>query len=78
MTTLAGAPVAALPLDRLLLAAFAIAIQAGITVYDALYIAAAIDAKLPLITADRRLYDAACRISSATWLADVQIPAQPE
>ncbi len=71
VTTLAAAPVAALPLDRLLHAAFAIAVQAGITVYDALYIAAAIDAKLPLITADRRLYDTARRVSSATWLADL-------
>jgi predicted nucleic acid-binding protein len=71
VTTLAGAPVRALPLDRLLTAAFAIALQAGITVYDSLYIAAAIEANLPLITADRRLYDAARRVSSATWLADV-------
>jgi predicted nucleic acid-binding protein len=63
--------VAALPLDPLLHAVFAIAIQADITVYDALYIAAPIEAKLPLITADRRLYDAARRISSTTWLADV-------
>jgi predicted nucleic acid-binding protein len=51
--------------------AFAIAVQAGLTVYGALYITAAIDANLPLITADRRLYAAARRVSGTTWLRDV-------
>jgi predicted nucleic acid-binding protein len=46
------------PQHALLDAAFAIAVAAGITVYDALYISLAELLHAPCITADRRLVEA--------------------
>jgi predicted nucleic acid-binding protein len=53
------APVAILPLDRLAAAAMVIALRLAITVYDALYLAAAEAQNAVLITDDRRLLSAA-------------------
>lgn len=66
---LADAPVAPLPLDHLLKPAFAVAMRVGVTVYDALYLAAAQQRQCPLVTADRRLVDAAVNEGVETvWL----------
>ena len=69
---LAAAPVAALPLDRLLNTAFEMALRAGITVYDALYLGAARETRRPLVTADRRLADAAASEGvEVVWLPEL-------
>lgn len=68
---LAAAPVAPLAVDRLLRRAFEIAMHAGITVYDALYLAAAADTGRPLVTADRRLFD----VAGSEGLEGVWLPA---
>ncbi|MDQ2803155.1 MAG: type II toxin-antitoxin system VapC family toxin [Pseudomonadota bacterium] len=59
VAVLAGAPISATPLDELLHAATTISLQLGITVYDSLYISLAQNRRLPLITADRPLFEAA-------------------
>lgn len=46
------------PAQELLAPALAIAIEAGTTVYDSLYLALAIREGVPLITADRKFYAA--------------------
>jgi len=45
-----------IPAQELLAPALAIAVQAGATLYDCLYLALAIREDLPLITADRKFY----------------------
>lgn len=73
--TLADAPVSVLPLDRLLKAAVATALRAGITVYDALYLTAARETGRPLVTADRRLFAAAASEDVETvWLPSLTPP----
>jgi predicted nucleic acid-binding protein len=44
-----------LPLDDLIEPAFEIATSSSVTIYDALYVAAAVDLDCALVTADRRL-----------------------
>ncbi len=75
VAVLAGAPVAPLAVDRLLRSAFEIAMRAGVTVYDALYLAAAADTGRPLVTADRRLFDVARKQGvEAVWLPTYDWP----
>ncbi|HME24131.1 MAG TPA: type II toxin-antitoxin system VapC family toxin [Acetobacteraceae bacterium] len=57
--TLAEAPIAVVPLDRLVSAAMTLALRLGITVYDALYLALAEQQGALLVTDDRRLLTAA-------------------
>lgn len=51
-------PIRLLPTHDLIVQAFAIATQSDRTVYDCLYIAAAIHTKAVMLTADRRLVEA--------------------
>ena len=48
-------PIENVPDARVLEPAFTIAVEAGVSVYDALYAALAFDTLAPLVTADRRL-----------------------
>ena len=57
--TLAEAPVATVPLNRLVAAAMAIGLRIGVTIYDALYLALAVERSGVLVTDDRRLLAAA-------------------
>jgi predicted nucleic acid-binding protein len=58
---LTEAPVAVVPLAQLAAAAMTIALRLGLTLYDALYLAVAEQQDATLVTADRRLFDAARR-----------------
>lgn len=70
VATLASAPVAPLPLEQLLEPAFAVALRMQVTVYDALYVAAAMATRLPLVTADRKLLDAARNEADVRWVEE--------
>jgi predicted nucleic acid-binding protein len=56
-----GMPVTLLPSKTLIFAAIANAQLLGITTYDALYVAAAVEMKVPLVTGDREMIKAARR-----------------
>jgi predicted nucleic acid-binding protein len=64
----------AIPTQILAEDAFAIALRHKITAYDACYIAAATQLKLPLITADEKL---AAKVENASydvrWLGDIEV-----
>ena len=72
---LAGAPVATTPLDQLAVAAMSVALRLRITMYDALYLTLAEQHRAPLVTADRRLFEAASRDNATRgvtlWVADL-------
>ena len=72
--TLAEAPIHAVPLARLVEAAVAIGLRIGVTIYDALYLALAIERTAVLITDDQRLIHAARRDREVRnlvlWIAD--------
>ena len=59
-----------------LLLAFELARAYPVTIYDALYVALSRISGSRLVTADRRLYDAALRIDedAVTWIEDVAEP----
>jgi predicted nucleic acid-binding protein len=71
---LVGAPVAAVPLHHLATAAVDLALRLNLTIYDTLYLALAEDQRARLITADRRLFEAARRDrhlrSRVHWIGD--------
>ncbi len=71
---LAEAPVATAPLAPLAAAAMTIALRLGVSVYDALYLALAEQQDAALVTADRRLFEAARRDKQLRgrmrWIAD--------
>ena len=50
-------PVKTYPSKALMQTAWEVAIEAGVSVYDALYLSLAYDRDCSLITADRKLYD---------------------
>jgi predicted nucleic acid-binding protein len=72
--TLAEAPIAVVPLDRLVSAAMTIALRLGITVYDSLYLALAEQQGATLVTDDRLLLAAARHDGqlrdSVIWIGD--------
>lgn len=45
----------------------------NITAYDASYVALAEDENIPLVTADRKLYNAVKKIAWVKWLGDVKV-----
>lgn len=62
------------PSRSLMPLALEIAVRVGQTVYDSLYVAVAVLRRCPLVTADRRLYEALRRGPFSTillWVADV-------
>jgi predicted nucleic acid-binding protein len=59
LIALVDAPLAVVPLEHLADVAMRIALRLGITIYDSLYLALAEYRNAILITADRRLYEAA-------------------
>ena len=56
---LSDAPIATVPLKQLVATAMTIALRIGITIYDALYVALAVERDGVLVTDDRRLLLAA-------------------
>jgi len=75
-------PLQSHPSSALVHGAWQIAVDFGITIYDALYVALAELIQAPLVTADRRLYAQAPSLSSRIqifWLADFPdwIPSTP-
>jgi predicted nucleic acid-binding protein len=61
------------PASELVSAALPLALRHGFTLTDAFYIALAVQAGCPLVTADRHLYDALCAgelAAHALWLGD--------
>jgi predicted nucleic acid-binding protein len=54
------------PEEKYIGKALNIALEAGITIYDSLYIALALDKKTPLITLDRKQKDTALRLGIRT------------
>jgi predicted nucleic acid-binding protein len=74
VVALVEAPVAAVPLVQLVAAAMTIGLRLGVTLYDALYLAVAEQQGAALVTADRRLFEAARRDKDLRarirWIAD--------
>lgn len=72
--TLAEAPVASVPIDRLALSAMDIGLRIGASIHDALYLALAVRDDAQLITDDRRLIQAARRDAQLRgrvhWIGD--------
>ena len=58
-----------LPAQDLILSAYALACEHRVTVYDALFLAAAIQSGCSLVTADKKLWLAAKKIVSSTLIA---------
>lgn len=56
--------------DELIVAAYSLVHQYRCSFYDALYVALALDLQLPLITADRKLYERIKELPGIIWLAD--------
>jgi predicted nucleic acid-binding protein len=54
--------------DAVILAAYPLVQQYGCSFYDALYVALALDLALPLITADRKLYERIKELPDIIWL----------
>ncbi len=61
------------PTERLLHHAVALARQSRLTYYDALYLAAASELEARLITADKRLHEAAGTLVNATLLRQLDV-----
>jgi predicted nucleic acid-binding protein len=59
--------------DALILAAYPLVHQFGIAIYDALYLALALQTGYPLITADGTLYDRIRQLPLATWVSDPRV-----
>jgi predicted nucleic acid-binding protein len=74
VVALAEAPVATVPLAQLAADAMTIGLRLSITLYDALYLAVAEQQDAALVTADRRLFDAARHdkdlCARIQWIAD--------
>lgn len=70
-------PVTLVPTAPLLRASLALAISHEQTIYDSLYVALAVREACPLITADRRLYDALAAAFPGTLLWVGDLPAAP-
>ena len=62
--------------DALIVSAYSLVHQHGCSFYDALYVALALDLKLPLITADRKLHERIKALPDIIWLADYQAAEQ--
>ena len=74
VSALAEAPIGWRAAETLFQHAFDLAIQTGRTVYDCAYLALAIESGNPLVTADRRFYDAVKTGPLAAhmrWLGDI-------
>jgi predicted nucleic acid-binding protein len=56
--------------DDLILAAYLLAHEHGCAFYDALYLALAQRLQIPLVTADRRLYQRTRQLSFVHWIGD--------
>ena len=67
-------PIKTYPSTALIQTALNVALEAGLSVYDAIYLALSYDRECPLITADRKLYDRifeAYPQSETLWLDDI-------
>jgi predicted nucleic acid-binding protein len=74
---LSMAPIRIHPADSLFADAFQTAIETRRSVYDCTYLSLAIQAACPLVTADRKFYEAikASRFGPhISWIGDLQIP----
>ena len=74
LATFLTIPVDTYPSTLLLPSAWDIAVEAGITVYDGLYVALAHHLQAPLVTADKRLHAQAQNLAQYAqflWIADV-------
>lgn len=69
----ATAPIGALDPELLVEPALDLAMAYGVTVYDALYVAAALREQCPLVTADRKLHDALLPAfpANVTWVGSL-------
>jgi len=56
--------------NDLILAAFRLVHEFGVSIYDALYLAVARDVRVPLLTADRRFYHRTSHLSEVIWIGD--------
>lgn len=73
LTTFMAQPIEIYPLAPLIPAAMEIALRVRRTVYDSSYLALALQLDCPLVTADRKFYDAVIATPLAThirWIAD--------
>lgn len=59
--------------DALILAAYPLVHQFGIALYDALYMALALETANPLVTADGKLYDRIRQLPLAIWISDPRV-----
>jgi predicted nucleic acid-binding protein len=74
VSTLRALPLSVYPSQSLIEPALEIAHRTGRSVYDSLYVALAVWHRHPLVTADRRLYDALRRgpfAAELVWVEDV-------
>jgi predicted nucleic acid-binding protein len=73
---LASLPITVAPLPELIGAAGVLAIDLRLTIYDTLYLALAERLNLPLVTADRKLYERASstarKNSPVHWIGDLE------
>jgi predicted nucleic acid-binding protein len=72
---LAGAPIRVTPLQPLMRRAMLESLRFSVTVYDGLYVALAARDSLPLVTADRRLFEAVSRrpdTADIRWIGDLR------
>ena len=56
--------------DELIVSAYPLVYRYRCSFYDALYVALALDLNLPLITADRKLFERVRELPNIIWLAD--------
>ncbi len=71
MDAVLALPLDATPSSRLLPEAYRLAVRHGRTVYDSLYLALALAAGCPFVTADRKLANSvASAVPGVVWLAD--------
>ena len=56
--------------DELIVSAYPLVYRYRCSFYDTLYVALALDLNLPLITADRKLFERVRELPDIIWLAD--------
>src|SRR5436305_5050605 len=80
ITSLTSFPLVIHPSTSLVAAALEIAVQAGRTAYDSLYLALAVAEGCPLVTADERLFNSlqgSLLAPHVRWVADAGIGGGP-